>query len=141
MHYHFRIHTDKTGYWAECVELKGCMTQADSLDELKVNIREVLNLYLNENEDSKSVFPLPKKKMSGKNIVLAAVDPKIAFSQILRMTRLKRGLSQKQAALLIGMKNLYSYQRLESPKSANPALSTIARIKSVFPELALDQVV
>ncbi|WP_246028127.1 helix-turn-helix domain-containing protein [Leptospira fletcheri] len=117
------------------------MTQADSLDELKVNIREVLNLYLNENEDSKSVFPLPKKKMSGKNIVLAAVDPKIAFSQILRMTRLKRGLSQKQAALLIGMKNLYSYQRLESPKSANPALSTIARIKSVFPELALDQVV
>ncbi|PJZ70836.1 HicB family protein [Leptospira perolatii] len=141
MHYHFRIHTDKTGYWAECIELKGCMTQADSKEELEANIHEALNLYLNDNEDSKSIFPLPKKKVSGRNIVLAAVDPKIAFSQILRMTRLKRGLSQKQAASLIGMKNLYSYQRLESPKSANPALSTIARIKQVFPELALDLVV
>lgn len=141
MHYHFRIHTDKTGYWAEYIELKGCMTQADSKKELESNIHEALNLYLNDNEDSKSLFPLPKKKVSGRNIVLAAVDPKMAFSQILRMTRLKRGLSQKQTASLIGMKNLYSYQRLESPKSANPALSTIAWIKQVFPELALDQVV
>lgn len=28
MQYHFRIHKDQDGLWAECVELPGCMTQA-----------------------------------------------------------------------------------------------------------------
>ena len=49
-------------------------------------------------------------------------------------------MSQKEVANMIGLKNIYSYQRLESPKSANPALVTIAKIKQVFPELKLDLV-
>ena len=50
-------------------------------------------------------------------------------------------LSQKEVADMIGLKNLYSYQRLESPKSANPALLTISKIKQIFPDLKLDLVV
>jgi antitoxin HicB len=48
-----------------------------------------------------------------------------------------RALTQKQTAALLGFKNLYSYQRLESPKSANPELATLAKIKSVFPDFDL----
>ena len=46
MQYYFNIHKEDSGYWAECPELYGCMTQADSLDELKINIEEALKLYL-----------------------------------------------------------------------------------------------
>lgn len=50
-------------------------------------------------------------------------------------------MTQKEAARLLGMKNIYSYQRLESGKTANPELLTLVRIKQVFPEIDLDDVV
>jgi antitoxin HicB len=50
-------------------------------------------------------------------------------------------MNQKEAARLLGMKNIYSYQRLESGKTANPELLTLVRIKQVFPEIDLDDVV
>lgn len=48
MQYHFKIHEEKSGYWAECIELKGCNTEGETLDELHKNIQEVLGLYLSE---------------------------------------------------------------------------------------------
>lgn len=61
MYYHFKIHKEKNGYWAQCIELKDCITQADTLDELHKNLYEALNLYLNEPDSSSIHFPLPKK--------------------------------------------------------------------------------
>ncbi|MCB1326638.1 MAG: helix-turn-helix domain-containing protein [Spirochaetales bacterium] len=141
MEYHFRIHREGRGYWAECVELKGCVTQADTRASLDANMKEALDLYMDEPADSRVVFPAPRKRVSGQNVVLVQVDPKIAFAQTLRSLRLGKRLTQRQVADRLGMKNLYSYQRLESARTANPALSTIAKLKSVFPELKLDQVV
>jgi antitoxin HicB len=140
MFYHFKIHKENKGYWAECIELKGCVTQADNLEQLYKNMEEVLNLYLNEPENSKITFPLPSKDLFGKNIVDIPVDPKIAFAMKMKICRSKKGLSQQQVADLLGMKNIYSYQRLESAKKANPNLSTIARIKKVFPEFNIDDI-
>lgn len=37
---------EEGGYWAEVPALSGCYTQADSLDELKVNLKEVVELLL-----------------------------------------------------------------------------------------------
>ena len=141
MQYHFKIYKEKNGYWAKCIELEGCNTQGDTIEELKLNSSEALNLFLNEAFDSKTIFPLPRKNYTGKDIFKIHVNPKIAFAQILRMERNKQGLSQKEVADMIGLKNLYSYQRLESPKSANPALLTISKIKQIFPDLNLDLVV
>jgi antitoxin HicB len=138
MFYHFKIHKEHNGFWAECPELKGCVTQADNLDTLYKNMKEALNLYLNEPENSKVSFPLPNKNIIGKNIVKIPVDPKIAFAIKMKIIRARKGLSQRQVADLLGMKNIYSYQRLESTKKANPSLSTIARIKEVFPEFNID---
>ena len=53
MKYHFKIHKEKNLYWAECIELKGCVTQGKTLVELKKNMAEALNLYIEEPENSK----------------------------------------------------------------------------------------
>ena len=140
MFYHFKIHKENNGYWAECPELKGCVTQADNLTmHYYKNMKEALNLYLHEPENSKVTFPLPNKNIIGKNIVKIPVDPQIAFAIKMKIIRAKKGLSQRQVADLLGMKNIYSYQRLESTKKANPSLSTMARIKEIFPEFNIDE--
>ena len=40
------IEKDADGYYAYCPELKGCQSQGDSLEEVKVNIQEAVELYL-----------------------------------------------------------------------------------------------
>jgi antitoxin HicB len=140
MFYNFKVHKESNGYWAECVELKGCVTQGNTYNGLLKNMEEALNLYLDEPEKSKQIFPLPRKSVKGKNIVRIAVNHRIAFAMKMKIYRARKGLSQKQIASLLGMKNIYSYQRLESTKMANPNLSTIARIKSVFPDFNIDDI-
>lgn len=142
MYYHFRIHNDPDGLWTDCIELEGCSTQADTMDELSFNMKEVLNLYLDEPGDSKVIMPFPDETIKeSKNIIKVKADLQIAFAFYLRMLRLKRQLTQKEAARLLGLKHLYSYQRLESSKKANPGLLTLGKIKEVFPEFDLNMVI
>ena len=140
MKYHFKVHRQKQGFWADCVELKGCHTQANTESQLLCNLRETLNLFLDEPANSKLIYPLPYKKLKGKNILTVEVDPNIAFAFHLRRTRLKHCLTQREAALAMGFKNLYSYQRLENAKTANPELKTIIQIKRIFPDFSVDEV-
>ncbi len=140
MKYHFKVHKEGKGYWAECLELEGCQTQADKISELEKNMKDALNLYLNEELDTKLVFPLPKKKANGANIRVVSADPRVALAVHLRYLRKKRNLTQKKIAELLGLAGIYSYQRLESPKTANPEWLTLVRIKKLFPELNLDDI-
>lgn len=140
MKYHFKIHREGKGFWAQCLELEGVLTQGETKEELQRNIHEALNLFLDEPPDSKIIFPLPRAKIKGNSIVSIEVKPQIAFAFYLRRIRLKRGLTQKDVARLMGFKNLYSYQRLEKAKTANPELSTLVQIKRLFPELDLEDI-
>ena len=140
MKYHFKVHKESDGYWAECIELQGCVTQADTKKELSLNMVEALNLYLSEPDDSKTVFPLPKRSVRAKNIEKVSVYPHVAFAFLLRKARLDRKMTQAKAAKALGMKNIWSYQKLERGQSANPALKTIAAIKKVFPNLDIEKV-
>ena len=194
MHYHFKVNKETNGYWAQCIELDGCITQADTLDELKANMEEVLNLYLDEPNTSDMIFSLPNQtegqdyqnildlenredshdtpndynrqnrqdnqavhdkgaKQNKENkqtkpnttgdqgeIFKVKVYPQVAFAMIIRMLRLKKSLTQTQTANLLGMKNLYSYQRLESSKHLNPSLTMLMRLKHIFPELKVDDI-
>jgi antitoxin HicB len=140
MKYHFKIHKEGRGFWAECVELDGCATQGDDRPELELNMKEALNAFLSEPSGSKAIFPLPKKRVRGSRVVQVPVDPSVAFAFLLRSLRLKRGLTQSDAARLLGFKNLFSYQRLESARKANPELETLAKVRRVFPELSLDEI-
>ena len=138
MRYHFKVHKEKKGYWAECVELDGCFTQGDTKDGLQQNMEDALNLYLLEPEGSKALFPLPRKSVRGSNIVKVQVQPEIAFAFMVRYHRIKSKLTQKQAAKKLGVDNLYSYQRLE--KKCNARLDMLARLKELFPKFSLDMV-
>ncbi len=138
MQYHFKIYNDKKSLWAECIEIDGCFTQGDTIEELRINMKEALNLHLDEPFDSKVIFPLPRENVKGKNIEKVKVEPSIAFAMLLRYNRLKNNLTQKQMAEKLKMKNLYSYQKLE--KHPNPNLSTIQKIKEVFPEISIDNI-
>jgi predicted RNase H-like HicB family nuclease len=47
MKYKVVIHdAEEGGYWAEVPELPGCVTEADTFEELQVNIREAIALWL-----------------------------------------------------------------------------------------------
>lgn len=48
MTYHFKVHKEGSGFWAQCIEFEGCLTQADSIKELEKNMQEALELYLYE---------------------------------------------------------------------------------------------
>lgn len=135
MTYHFLVHRQKNGYWAECVELAGCVTQGDTPEELRRSAREALNLYLDEPQNSQVTFPLPRRT-TGTKAMDVPVDPGIALSVLLRNYRLQHMYTQRQVAHRLGMKNLYSYQRLE--RRSNPSLQTLQKLKQVFPDLSVD---
>lgn len=39
------------GFWAEVPALPGCLTQAETLDELKANLREAVELWLSVDDE------------------------------------------------------------------------------------------
>jgi predicted RNase H-like HicB family nuclease len=46
-HYKIAVHTDPDGgFWAEVPALPGCFSQGETLAELKSNIHEAIELYL-----------------------------------------------------------------------------------------------
>lgn|SRR3990167_1548879 len=140
MKYHFKIHKEGRGYWAECIELKGCNTEANNKKQLKKNMREALNVFLDDPPNSDAVFHLPVPSLHGRNIVAVAADPKIAFAFYLRIVRLSHGLTQKEASKKLGFKNIFSYQRLEASRTANPQLATIIELKKIFPDFKLEYI-
>ena len=141
MKYHFKVHKEKSGYWAECVELEGCQTEADSLIELYSNMEEVLNVYLSEPESSKIIFPLPQKKQSNsEDFVAVSVDPSVAFSFLLRRYRLQKKITLKEMAEKLKMKNLNTYVKLEKASSSNPELRTLAKIKSILSDFPINMI-
>lgn len=139
MRYHFKVHKEKEGFWAECIELPGCVTQADTKEELGLNMQEALNLYLEETEDYEYLSPMPKISLKGeRNVVEVPVDPSVALAFSIRYQRIKQGLTQREAANQLGMKAIYSYQRLE--KRCNPTLDLIYKLVLLFPALSLDKI-
>lgn len=138
MKYHFKIHKEKRGYWAECIELEGCSTQGETRAELETNMSEVLNLYLSEPMTSRHLFPYPRTKISGKNIKLVEVEPSVAIANRIRELRIRSHLTQQMMKEFLGIKNLSNYQRLEDPERSNPEWATLMLIKSKFPQFKLD---
>jgi predicted RNase H-like HicB family nuclease len=42
---------EEGGYWAEVPALPGCLTQGETLAELKANLREAIELWLSVGDD------------------------------------------------------------------------------------------
>lgn len=45
------------GYWAECPSIEGCYSQGETLDELQSNIKEAIELYLDELKSKNKRIP------------------------------------------------------------------------------------
>lgn len=133
MKYHFRIHNDPDGLWAECNELEGCRTQSEkgTMEDLNKNMEEALNLYLDE-PDPNRLFPLPAEMPAGGDMAEVPVEPRIAFALLLKHERKALHLSQSEAARRMGFKSVWAYQKLETPLQSNPRLTTMAKVKKVF---------
>ncbi|MDR3237761.1 MAG: type II toxin-antitoxin system HicB family antitoxin [Spirochaetia bacterium] len=137
MNYHFKLHKENIGYWAECCELDGCITEGDTLNETYNACKEALDVYLYEGDDSERIFPLPDETLENKkNTIKIMVEPQKALAILLKNHRLNKKMTQKQFAEMLGMKNIYSYQRLE--KESNATLNIINKIHKVFPEIKLE---
>lgn len=136
MYYHFKLHKEDTGYWAECCELDGCVTQGDSFVEVCEACKEALDVYLYEDDNTKRIFPMPSNHLNGKkNIISVEIPANTAFSILLRNYRIRSNITQKEAAEKLGFKNIYGYQRLE--KKPNPTLNLLNKIHNSFPEIEL----
>ena len=61
------IEKDEYGYYAYCPQLEGCQSQGDSLEEIKANIQEAIELYLStlDQEEKQLLF---KKEISTVNM-------------------------------------------------------------------------
>jgi len=93
MHYHFKIHKEDNGFWAECIELPGCITEGNTKSELFENMKQALNTYLDEPEDSQYLAALPKKSMElSRSVVKVPVDPALALAFSIRRQRLYQNL-------------------------------------------------
>jgi predicted RNase H-like HicB family nuclease len=47
---------EEGGYWAEVPSLPGCVTQGETLDELKANLREAVDLWLSVDDQPTESF-------------------------------------------------------------------------------------
>jgi predicted RNase H-like HicB family nuclease/DNA-binding XRE family transcriptional regulator len=140
MHYHFKVYKEDDGYWAECLELEGANSQGDTMEELRENLEEALNLYLYEPEDSKIEFPLPDKTLKGEDIIKIPVDPGLAFSIYLKDFRKRKNLTQMSMVKKLDLNSIYTYQRFESIGKANPTLKTISKFTKVFSDFDLNMI-
>ncbi|TET68394.1 MAG: type II toxin-antitoxin system HicB family antitoxin [Candidatus Zixiibacteriota bacterium] len=61
------IEKDEHGYYAYCPELEGCQTQGDSFEEVLMNIKEAIELYLETLSDKE------RKGLLSKEILMTAV--------------------------------------------------------------------
>ena len=121
--------TDKC-FLVEFPDLRGCLTYGNTLEEAMENAKEALTGYLESIDLRRIDIPHPSRP-KGKDVYFIAPETSTAFAVWLKLTRTEKGLSQKQAAEMLGI-NFQSYQKFENPKKANPTLRTIDRIERTF---------
>ena len=69
---------------------------------------------------------------------LEFLSPLLRLAVQIKMSRLKRGLTQEKMAKKMGI-GLLPYQRLESGFN-NPTLKTILKVKELLPEVSIDKI-
>jgi predicted RNase H-like HicB family nuclease len=66
------IEKDEHGYYAYCPQLEGCQSQGNSLETIKVNIQEAIELYLS------TLSEVEKQKLLSKEILTMSLEVDVA---------------------------------------------------------------
>lgn len=126
MIYFAKIKKTQDSYLVDFPDLKGCMTEGDTLEEAQKYAKEVLNGWMATRYDMELKIP-KAKEYQGRAYYPIEVDLQIVFAIRLRQARLKQGLSQSQVAKRLGITQ-QAYAKFESPDSTNPSLKTIKKL-------------
>jgi hypothetical protein len=102
-------------------------------------MQEAINTCLEEPEGATFLAPLPDDSYTpSRYLVEVRVDPAIALGFMVRHYRMQEGMTQKEAAKNLGMKNVFSYQRLE--RRCNATVGMLSKLLVLFPLLSLNKV-
>ncbi len=92
MLYHFKIHKEGNGFWAECIELPECMTTGNNKEELLVNMKLALNEYFQESGRIFRYVPPPAAFIKvSRSVVEIAVDPSVVRKEQGRVAYIMAG--------------------------------------------------
>ncbi|HOV15683.1 MAG TPA: type II toxin-antitoxin system HicB family antitoxin [Spirochaetota bacterium] len=142
MKYHFSFEEDERGgYWGECLEIQGCLSEGNNLEDFKKNLKEALDLCLEcaLNDEEDFILPFDEKEIREKNNILEiSPEPSLMLSNMIKNLRKKYNLTQKEVAERMGYKSIWGYSKIESGKYSNIEFKTLGKIKSVFPDIDLN---
>lgn len=131
------VHEESDGYWIEFPDLKGCVTEGDTMKELIENAEDALSLYLGVLFDDSREIPEPST-FEADNIINVSVLPDTAIPIVLRKMRMEKQLSQGDIAKKIG-KSYQAYQKLENVKKFNARIKTLEYLaRSLGKKLIVD---
>lgn len=66
------IEKEDYGYFAYCPELEGCQSQGDSLEEVLVNIKEAVELYVETLSEDE------RRELLSKQLLTTSIEVKVA---------------------------------------------------------------
>ena len=52
---------EESGYWAECPVLRGCNVQGETLEEVERNMKEAIELCIEEINNKNDIIPVQKR--------------------------------------------------------------------------------
>jgi len=55
----YEAEPDEGGYWAKVAELPGCYTQGETIDQIRVNVRDAIETYLDALKETGQSEPPP----------------------------------------------------------------------------------
>ena len=114
MRYHFKYYPDERGgFYGECIEIEGCRSEGNTLEELKKNFAEALNLSLQCAFHDQETFIFPDDKYDNvKGVLSIKPDINILFANLLKYHRKHNNLTQKNVSDKLGYKSVWAYQKL-----------------------------
>jgi len=124
------IHDDSDGFWIDFPDLKGCVTQGDTMEELMAMAEDALSLYLEDYIESEKELPA-SSSLQGENIVYVEPYPEIAIPLTIKELRKQQKLSQTEIAERIGVK-YQTYQQIENINKFNATVKTLDKIARAF---------
>ena len=124
--YQAKIYKDGKSYSVEFLDLPGCFSMGDTLEEAKTMAQDALSLYLEEAKNPKWNVPLPKTR-KGSEYYWIRPSPEVSIPLMLRQKRIEGGFTQSQMAQELGI-TIQQVQKLETPGKSNPTVKTLERI-------------
>ena len=135
MKYHFTIHKKDDGFWAECWEIPGCMTQGNSEEELVANMQEAIDMCLEEPIESSTIFlanPSDEKCVPWREAFASGIAELSEIGLVIRGARLKADMTQKEVAEKLGIKPHHISEMEHRKRSIGKAMAhRLARIFDV----------